>query len=133
MLPIGSEKIIFGKLQIYRGKFSITNPDNIKNQISQIEAFYEPVYPLSKGVHHRQILGLIERGLKLLENFSEWHQPEIITEFALLPFSQALKIMHRPEQEITEEHLLAIEKRLAFDELLSYQLTIQNFRRQKKL
>src|SRR3954462_1687359 len=85
-----------------------------------------PVYPATEGLSHKIIRSLIDRHLDALIALAEDPVPPAIrAEAGLMPLTEALRSVHRPEFAVQAE---AGRRRLAFDELLDLQLMLTRAR-----
>src|SRR3954465_2573329 len=85
-----------------------------------------PVYPATEGLSHKIIRSLIDRPLDALIALAEDPVPPAIrAEAGLMPLTEALRSVHRPEFAVQAE---AGRRRLAFDELLDLQLMLTRAR-----
>lgn len=94
-----------------------------------------PIYPTTEGIHQISFRKLTEQALSLLrENKQvEDYLPEhILQQFSLPNLVQALQYVHRPPPDAPLGLLTAglhpAQQRLAFEELLAHQLSLQQLR-----
>lgn len=87
-----------------------------------------PVYPETYGVSSKWLRARIFQCLAKAE-IKDYLPPKVLAEYNLLPLREAIKVVHSPDLlEGVEE----ARKRLAFDELLLYQLKSQKRKREWK-
>ncbi len=125
LLPVGSGKTISGKIIIKNNEKFMCHPDYIAD-ISDFNniAIYEPIYPLTYGITNKQIRFFISKILQSLPKIPEWQTK------AQISFNEAIHTLHNPNND-TEKQNLA-KKRLAYDEILAQQLSLQLFRNKSK-
>ncbi len=124
-LPLGSRRIVSGKVELYDGVGRMTHPDYIlpEDQAGALPAF-EPVYPLVGGLAQKTMGKVVRGAVALAPDLSEWIDPGLVHREAFPPWLEALKAAHAP-QDGTDLLLDATaRKRLAYDELLAHQLTL---------
>ncbi len=79
ILPINSEVIISGKVNFYKNKYQITNPDyvtsiNNEEKVTKIM----PTYASLKGISNKTINKIYENIIKEIPDVPEWHRDHII-------------------------------------------------------
>lgn len=94
-----------------------------------------PVYPTTEGLRQSVLLGLTEQALALLDGdaglLEEWLPEEVRGRLGLPTLIEALRFLHRPPAalpDFAERHARA-RRRLAFEELVAYQLGLRRLRR----
>lgn len=125
MLPRKSEITLTGKAKYSMGKMSLQSPtyEVIKEYEEQIHTGrIVPVYHETEGITSKwmreKLKPLIDNWLEL---FPEYMPEEVIQEHDFLPYSEAIKNAHFPENE---SQLSEARDRLAFDELFLLQLKV---------
>ena len=120
-LAVGSEVIVFGRTEIYRGARQMTNPvvDLVGDQTGRLV----PVYPQSgkAKIGSAEIAGYVAEALERTGPFAEVLPPRFIDELDLIGRTDAFRGIHAP-QSFDEKDLA--RRRLAFDELLRLQLIL---------
>ena len=137
-LKPGAEIRCFGEprrgstgLEIYHPEYNVIRPD----QPIDVEETLTPVYPATEGLTQQRIRSLCEQALKLLANEDSLQEllPELIRHrFRLSSLVDAVKLLHRPPPGVSLD-LLGLgrhpaQQRLAFEELLAHNLSLQNLR-----
>ena len=125
LLPIDSQKIISGKITIKNYEKFMYHPDYIAD-ISSFNniAILEPIYPLTYGITNKQIRFFISKILTSIPKFPEWQKNPKIS------FNEAINTIHNLDNN-TKKQILA-KTRLAYDEILAQQLSLQLFRNKTK-
>ncbi len=120
-LPVGTEAVFFGKLDLYRGNRQMTNP--VVDLIGDKTGRVIPIYPQSEkaGLTTWDLAGWIEEALRrsgeVLDPLDdEWRQ-----RLGVIDRSRALREIHLPA---SLEDAAEARRRLAMDELLRLQLTL---------
>ena len=88
-----------------------------------------PIYPLTAGMTQNAIHTAVKQCLPLIETSEETLPQSVLTEHSLIGKSQALKQLHFPE---SMEQVERARKRLAFEELLIFQLGVLCMRQKTK-
>jgi ATP-dependent DNA helicase RecG len=95
-----------------------------------------PVYPTTEGLQQARLRRLTDQALALLAGADEAGDellPAAVRERLALPsLYEALRFVHRPPPDASVESLLAMthpaQRRLAFEELLAYQIGLRRLR-----
>ena len=120
ILPINGEVIISGKVNFYKNKYQITNPDyvtstNNEEKVTKIM----PTYASLKGISNKTINKIYENIIKEIPDIQEWHRDHIIKNNNWLSFKHSLVQLHNPKKiEDLDKNSLAYE-RISFDEIFS--------------
>jgi len=125
ILPVGSKRVISGKIEMYKDTFQMTHPHHIAdvNDLNKIKAI-ECIYPLTAGLTSRSIQKAINSSLEISNELPEWIPEHIMKENDWITWSKSVNKLHNPDK-IYENHSSPHLERLVFDELLSHQLTIR--------
>ncbi|MEO7775750.1 MAG: ATP-dependent DNA helicase RecG [Steroidobacteraceae bacterium] len=99
-----------------------------------LESTLTPVYPLVEGVTQGRLRALIERSLKEQDaNLPDLLPRELLISLSLPTLGEALRFMHRPPVGTSLAQLAEgrhpAQRRLAFEELLAHQLSLQLIKR----
>lgn len=124
--PAGTKVIVSGKIEKVNGIAQMPHPDYMvaANDAYNIPAI-EPVYPLTYAMTNKYMALTAKRALSLAQNFPEWIDKAIIDKHGWPSWYEAIKKAHHPT---SMDDLIPRSKhmeRLAFDELLSQQLSLQ--------
>lgn len=120
ILPIDSEVIISGKVNFYKNKYQITNPDyvtsiNNEEKVTKIM----PTYASLKGISNKTINKIYENIIKEIPDVPEWHRDHIIKNNKWFSFKESLIQLHNPKKiEDLDKNSLTYE-RISFDEIFS--------------
>ncbi len=162
-LPVGADVIISGKVEYYQGNAQMVHPDAIGalEDRTAIETV-EPIYPLTQGVTNKTVRKAVAAALGFVQKLPEWLDPAYKERNKWPDWDEAVKILHfsdpHPsplpgrERGYSSSNPLPLEgegqggdqqildpnhparARLAYDELLSNQLTLALVRhRQRKI
>ena len=120
ILPVNSEVIISGKVNFYKNKYQITNPDyvtsiNNEEKVTKIM----PTYASLKGISNKTINKIYENIIKEIPDVPEWHRDHIIKNNKWFSFKDSLIQLHNPKKiEDLDKNSLTYE-RISFDEIFS--------------
>ena len=96
-----------------------------------------PVYPTTQGVSQPLLRRLIDQALQNLQSSlqsCELLPEELLTKFQFTDLASALNYVHRPPPDADVDLLLQgkhpMQERLAFEELIAHQLSLQTSRQQ---
>lgn len=84
-----------------------------------------PVYPLTKGIAQSDVRRAVSAAMECCDQITEFLPRELIERYSLMGLTEAVENVHRPFDTKTLE---AARRRLAFDELLVYQLGARTVR-----
>ena len=120
-LAVGSEVVVFGRTEIYRGARQMTNPvvDLVGDQTGRLV----PVYPQSgkAKIGSTEIASYVAEALERTGRLAEVLPSQFIDELGLVGRTEAFRGIHAPE---SFEEKDAARRRLAFDELMRLQLIL---------
>ncbi len=130
-LPMESHRIISGKLEQYGDELQIVHPDHIseykvdshngvspQNQNDLSVPLVEPIYPLSEGITNGRLGQLVKEALNIRPDMEEWIEPSLIKKKEWRSWYESIESMHGEYNENAHD-------RLAYDELLANQITMQ--------
>ncbi len=126
LLPVGSKRLISGKLESYDGRRQMPHPDHVVAVDGDGGALplHEPVYPLTTGLTNTTLRKVIGEALGRLPSLPEWIDPGLLSQHAWPSFAGALARLHAPEAEADLLPSTPARARLAYDELLANQLAL---------
>ena len=131
--PVGAEKIISGKIEIFNNSLQMNHPDYAVNANTpeKLPAI-EPVYPLTAGVTNKMICKLMPQVLARVPKFSEWLDENLLQKEGFPSFNEAIFAVHHPQSLANLEANSPARRRLAYDELLANQLSLAIVRAKMK-
>jgi ATP-dependent DNA helicase RecG len=124
-LPIGSDIIVSGKIEMFQGHPQMVHPDAIGSEEDResIETL-EPIYPLTQGITNKVLRKCIDDALPRLPALTEWQDSAWKAKNKWPDWADAMRTLHAP-QEAEDLHPTNPERaRLAYDELLANQLAL---------
>lgn len=128
-LPVGEERFVSGTIGFFNGEKQITHPDYIvePDKFATLP-LVEPVYPLTQGLSSKALAKLVRQVLDSLPELPEWIDPATMTERKWPSFGDAMRMVHTPASPGEAELWAPARMRLAYDEYLAGQLTLQLIR-----
>ncbi len=130
-LPMESQRIISGKLEQYGDELQIVHPDHIseyksdspqgdssESQEKPSVPLVEPIYPLSEGITNGRLVQLVKEALAIRPQMEEWIEPSLLKKKEWKSWHESIVDMHSEYNENAHD-------RLAYDELLANQITMQ--------
>lgn len=128
-LPIGEERYVSGQIGFFNGQKQITHPDYIVEPDSFASLpLVEPVYPLTQGLSSKALVKLVRQVVDSLPDIPEWIDAGTMAERKWPSFAEAMRMVHLPENPGEAELWAPARMRLAYDEYLAGQITLQLIR-----
>ena len=128
ILPINNWVVISGKINFYKNKYQITNPEYI-TQISNIDyvAKIIPKYSLTEGLNEKSYRKIIKQVLDNMPEINEWYDESFIKKMSFLSWKECILKIHniKNDKDLNSD----IYKRLAYDEIFAHLLTLSKNRR----
>ncbi|MEJ1968771.1 MAG: ATP-dependent DNA helicase RecG [Rhizomicrobium sp.] len=132
-LPVGSKRIISGKIERFRDSLQMTHPDHIVAPEEEAGLpLHEPVYALTEGLTLKPLTKAIRGALEHVPALAEWDDPAFFQQRGWKPFHESLLAAHAPQSESDLAPDTPVRARLAYDELLANQLALLLIRRQMR-
>jgi len=123
--PVGAEKIISGKIEIFNNSLQMSHPDYVVDaDKAEDMPLIETVYPLTAGVSNKMLNKQIRLALACVPNMPEWLDENHLKQQNWPSFNQALWNVHHPQSLEDLEPNSPARRRLAYDELLANQLSL---------
>ncbi len=131
-LPVGEKRIVSGKVEYYQGNPQIVHPDIAPLSQRHTLETVEPIYPLTQGVTNKILRKAIQSSLGFVPKLPEWLDPAYKKQQRWADWHEALEDVHNPPGENGLSPAYPARQRLAYDELLSNQLTLALVRYKQK-
>ncbi len=124
-LPIGEERIVSGKIEVFDAIAQMVHPDHmvLLQNLSDIPEF-EPVYPLTAGVTQKVMFKATRSALDLVPQIGEWADPSLVKKRDWPSWIKALKLAHSPLTLGDVSPNALARQRLAYDEFFAHQVTL---------
>ena len=118
VLPLNNWVIISGKINFYKRKYQITNPEYITtldklNYVGQ----NIPKYSLTEGLNEKTYRKIVNTVINDLPEIDEWYSVEILKKLNFKSWNESIKKIHHSEKD--RDLKSKYYKRLAFDEIIS--------------
>ncbi|GAA0541897.1 ATP-dependent DNA helicase RecG [Rhizomicrobium palustre] len=130
-LPVGSQRVISGKVERFNNRLSMPHPDFIAAPGEEMP-LHEPVYALTEGLSGKVLSKAIRGALEKVSPLPEWLDPAYQKKMKWPAFHEAIKAAHSPVKEADLAPETPERQRLAYDELLSNQLALMLVRKQMR-
>jgi len=132
-LPVGSTRVVSGKIERYKDKLQMPHPDHVlaSDQLGEMP-LHEPVYALTEGLPAKPFLNAVRSAVSRVPTLSEWDDAAFLKTKDWKPFDVALLAAHAPDSESDLLPDAPERRRLAYDELLANQLALLLIRRQMR-
>ncbi|KRW61240.1 ATP-dependent DNA helicase RecG [Pseudomonas sp. TTU2014-080ASC] len=117
-------------LEIYHPEYRALSSQDA----SPVEQTLTPIYPSTEGLTQQRLRQLSEQALARLgpHSLPDWLPKVLTDEYQLSPLDEAIRYLHRPPPDADIEELALghhwAQHRLAFEELLTHQLSMQRLR-----
>lgn len=129
-LPLGAERVVSGRVELFDGQRQIVHPDRIVPPARYAEEpQVEPVYPLTEGLTSRRLTQVAQLALERLKPLPEWLDPALLAREQWPGFAESLRSAHRPQHVTDVSPEAPALLRLAYDELFAHQLALLLMRR----
>jgi ATP-dependent DNA helicase RecG len=132
-LPVGSTRVVSGKIERYKDKLQMPHPDHVlaADELGDMP-LHEPVYALTEGLPAKPLLKAVRAALAKVPALPEWDDANFLKTQDWKPFDIALRAAHAPTSERDLMSDTTDRRRLAYDELLANQLALLLIRRQMR-
>ena len=131
ILPLNEWVIVSGKINYYKKKYQITNPEYITTleKINYVKKII-PKYSLTEGINEKAYRKIIEQVLIDLPDLDEWHDNSFIEKMNFLNWKNSITKLHQKQDDknINTNYY----RRLAYDEILSHLLVLSENRKKIK-
>ncbi|MGA4633360.1 ATP-dependent DNA helicase RecG [Pseudomonas solani] len=117
-------------LEIYHPEYRALNGE----EPAPVEQTLTPIYPTTEGLTQQRLRQLSQLALARLgpQSLPDWLPEELARDYHLGPLDEAIRYLHRPPPDADLDELAEgqhwAQHRLAFEELLTHQLSLQRLR-----
>ncbi|MFJ4344899.1 ATP-dependent DNA helicase RecG [Pseudomonas sp. NPDC089401] len=118
-------------LEIYHPEYRALNGDE---PAPPVEQTLTPIYPSTEGLTQQRLRLLCQQSLGMLgpRSLPDWLPDELARDYHLAPLDDAIRYLHNPPADADVDELAEgqhwAQHRLAFEELLTHQLSQQRLR-----
>ena len=123
-LTPNTQVVFSGRVSLFNGRYVFESPEweFVEDKDLIHTGRLVPIYPLTQGLSHRQVRGIMKRVIdQWARQVAEFLPTELRERGKLLELHQAISQAHYPEDEIMKDKA---RTRLAFDELFLLQLGV---------
>ncbi len=130
ILPINSYVTISGKINYFKKKYQITNPEYVLPEDK--ENYVEkpiPKYSLTEGLTDKAYRKIIDQVLTKIVKLEEWHDATTLNKFGNVSWLDSVKNLHsKDDSNLNDKYY----RRLAYDEILANLLVLSQVRQRFK-
>jgi ATP-dependent DNA helicase RecG len=118
-LPLGTMRLVSGRLDRYGQELQMVHPDHVLDpaEADQLPT-REPVYALSEGMTNKRLGDLAAQALERLPELGEWIEPSLKASRGWADWAASLRAAHADPAEAKAR------ERLAYDEVFANQLAL---------
>ncbi len=127
IFPLNEWVVISGKVNFFRNKYQISNPDyvtSLENQDYVIKNI--PKYSLTKGINEKKYRSICDQVTENLPKIDDWLSDDFIKENNLLGWNNAIKKLHT---SLENDNNSSSYRRIVFDEICANLLTLAENRK----
>tara|TARA_B100001248_G_scaffold248157_1_gene220217 strand:+ start:5247 stop:7301 length:2055 start_codon:yes stop_codon:yes gene_type:complete len=128
IFPLNSWVVISGKINFFRNKYQITNPDYV-TALENKEYVLRNVkkYSLTKGINEKKYRSINEKIIQNLPSIDDWLSEDFIKKNRLIDWNESIKRLHETEE--SKDLQSKSYRRLVFDEICANFLTLSKNRK----
>ena len=131
IFPVNEWVIISGKVNYFKNKYQITNPDYVTTLDNQDYVVKNiPKYNLTKGINEKKYRSISEQVTKNLPTIDDWLNESFLKTNKMLNWNETFKKLHTSEE--SKNIKSSSYRRLVFDEICANFLTLSEFRKRIK-
>jgi ATP-dependent DNA helicase RecG len=133
LLPVGTERVVSGRVEFYNRAPQITHPDLVlrPDELDRLKPI-EPVYPLTAGLAPRIVQRAVAGAVERVPRLPEWIDPALRERRLWPDWSEAVHIIHSPTAETDLSPSRPARERLAYDEVFASQLAVALVRARRR-
>ena len=116
--------LLYGKVERLPKSLRLMNP-RLEERVRIV-----PVYRAIEGVPNKTRETLIAQALEYIDLVCKEILPDpVLMQYGLMPSADAIRVLHQPD---TMDHVAAAQRRVAFEQLLLYQIAVRQFKRLRR-
>ncbi len=128
LFPLNEWVIISGKVNFFKNKFQITNPDYVTSLDKQDYVTQNiKKYKLTKGINEKKYRSISDQVINNLPEIEDWLDNNFLEKNNLLTWNEAIKRLHNTNDG--KNHNSKSFRRIVFDEICANFLTLSKNRR----
>ena len=131
IFPLNKWIIVSGKVNYFRNKYQITNPDYVTGVENQsYVAKNIPKYNLTKGINEKKYRIICEQAINNLPKIKDWLSDQFIKSNRMIGWNEAISRLHNSDDsKNNQSHSF---RRLVFDEICANFITLSKNRKRVK-
>ena len=131
IFPLNECVIISGKINFFRNRYQITNPEYVTSLEKQDYVIRNiPKYSLTKGVNEKKYRSINDQVIKNLPKINDWFDTDFLKKNKMLNWNEAIKTLHSSDES---KHINSKSfRRIAFDEIFANLLSLSENRKRIK-
>ena len=123
LFPLNEWVVVSGKINFFRNKYQITNPDYVATLDRQEHVIKNiPKYTLTKGINEKKYRSISEQVILNLPQIDEWLDDDFLKKNNLSKWNEGISKLHTSAEG--KNNLSKSFRRLVFDELCANFLTL---------
>ncbi len=131
IFPYDQWVIISGKVNYFRNKYQMTNPDYVTELNNQDYVLQNiPKYNLTKGINEKKYRAISEQVTKKLPKINDWLSEDFVKSHNLLNWNECFQRLHTTDE--SKDIKSKSFRRLVFDEICANFLTLSENRKRVK-
>ncbi len=131
IFPLNQWVIISGKINYFRNRYQMTNPDYVTSLDNQDYVVKNiPKYNLTKGINEKKYRQISEQVTQNLPKIDDWLKEEFIKKNNLMNWNEAIEKLHSTDD--SKNNNAQSYRRLVFDEICANFLILSENRRRVK-
>ncbi|MBI1329775.1 MAG: ATP-dependent DNA helicase RecG [Alphaproteobacteria bacterium] len=124
-LPVGSRRIISGRIERFNNRAQMAHPDYIVAVEDESELpLHEAIYGLTEGLPGKVMAKAVHTAVEKLPDLPEWLNAAFVRQRGWESFAHSIRKAHAPIHESDLKPDTPVRMRLAYDELLANQLAL---------
>ena len=131
IFPLNKWIIVSGRVNYFRNKYQITNPDYVTSVENQsYVAKNIPKYNLTKGINEKKYRIICEQAINNLPKIRDWLSDQFIKSNRMIGWNEAISRLHNSDDsKNNQSHSF---RRLVFDEICANFITLSKNRKRIK-
>lgn len=133
LLPVGSQRVVSGKLEQFDMLLQMSHPDYVvaTDRMGDLPVV-QPLYPLTAGVTQR-IMGKVIASISSdIPPVTEWIREDMLEKYGWQSLDKSLRQIHHPEHPDDVSPQSIYRMRIAFDRVLAHQLMLGRIRQKRR-
>jgi ATP-dependent DNA helicase RecG len=127
LLPLGEQRRVSGKLEMYGQELQIVHPDHVLPlDEADTSPEREAIYPLSEGITSKRMGQLAAQAIERTPELDEWVEPGLLAKHEWPSWRAALARVHADPSD------MMARQRLAYDEIFANQLALMLVRQDNR-